>query len=83
MSRFEPGNATRIGLPSAIGLVVAGTLLAAWSIVVAAVVIVPVLVAAAVARVVRCLFSRKETPLHRPLVIEGEYEVLDSGTGKG
>ncbi len=85
MSKFKDraDNPIGHGLLSAIGFSIAGIFLVALGIAVVIVIIVPaVLAAGATAAVVRWSKFRKVDRSDKPLVIEGEYEVLNSGTGK-
>ena len=85
MSKFKDRAADPIGhgLLSAIGFSVAGVFLVALGIAVIVVIIVPgVLAAGLAAATVRWLKFRKVDRSGKPLVIEGEYEVLNSGNGK-
>lgn len=86
MPQFNDGTCreSRLGPLSAVGFALAGIVLAAWSFAVVAVFMVPaMLVAVASYRTNRWLESRKNSGAHGPLVIEGEYEVLNSGTDNG
>lgn len=68
---------------SAIGISIAGVFLVALGIAVVVVIIVPgVLVAGAVAAVVRWWKFRQADRSDTSFVIEGEYEALNAGTGK-
>jgi hypothetical protein len=85
MSPFEnrtTGNKAGVARLTVIGLAIAGAVLAVWSVAVVALIIAPaVLLAALAVRAVRLLRARSAGPAHRPLVIDGEYEVLNSGAG--
>lgn len=81
---YGTGNRMGLGLLSALGLIVAGVLLAAWSLVIVAMIIVPATIAAALAvRTVRRMTPPTDNRRYRSTIIEGEYEVLNSGNTKG
>lgn len=68
-----------LGLLSSVGLVLVGILLAAWSLVILALIIVPAAIAAALAA--RIIRRTVPSPDHRPfqsIIIDGEYEILNS-----
>jgi len=68
-----------LGLVSSLGVVLVGILLAAWSLVIFALVIVPAAVAAALAtRMLRRMAPPPEPRPFQPIVIDGEYEILSS-----
>jgi uncharacterized membrane protein len=73
------GNWMGLGLLSSLGLILVGVLLAAWSLVIFALIIVPAAIAAAVAaRIIRRMVAPSD---HRPfqsIIIDGEYEILSS-----
>lgn len=86
MARFKDVIDNTLGsrLLSTIWITIVGGFLIAWSAVVAAVLFVPgVLVAVVAVRTVRWLESQRSEQPHRPLIIDGEYEVLNSDTGNG
>ncbi|GMQ74930.1 MAG: hypothetical protein BMS9Abin01_0172 [Gammaproteobacteria bacterium] len=85
MSKFgdRARNPKGHGLLSAIGFSIAAAFLIALGIAVIVVIIVPgVLVIGAAAAMVRWWKFRKADRCDTSFVIEGEYEVLNSGPGK-
>ena len=77
------GHAMGLSLLLAMGIAFSGALLATWMFALAAVLVVPaVLVALATERTARWISPRTRHRPQGPLIIEGEYEVLDSGSGR-
>jgi hypothetical protein len=83
--RDGPGGAMGSSPLPVVGLTIGAVLLATWSLVIFAMLIAPaVLVAGLAARAIRRLKPQTNVrPYQTTTIIEGEYEVLDSGIGKG
>ncbi len=68
-----------LGLVSSLGLILVGVLLAAWSLVIFALIIVPAAAAAALAaRTLRRMVPPQGPRPFQTIVIDGEYEILSS-----
>lgn len=77
--KHRTGNWMGLGLLSSVGLVLAGVLLATWSLVIFALIVVPAAIAAALAvQIIRRMAPPMENRPFQSIIIDGEYEILSS-----